>query len=431
MSNRNFDHRVIIQRLQNKNYARNLYQNNYSGQGIINNPQNSDGTASRYNTFIPGAQTEYYRGLLGGGKTVNQGGTFGIPPILQATVITPTPGPGPGPVPGAPLINYIVPRNTELDVYYTIGAPPGFPIIDLKYSTDNGINFLSTGPGYTFPLTITTDTATLGPLLNNNTYSIVIRAVNANGESIDSNVVTGTPYAPVYLDYDPNNPASYPGSGLNVFNAGTAGVLDGTISGLAIPGGVNFISGSGGASRNVFSFGLGGNISFPPYNFTNYMTISAWIYPYSVGQNPGNAINTIIANCPSGFPPSSRFKAMINTFATINWTMNFELASAPFNFNSLVTPNNTIVPDTWNFLTYVLNNTNNTAQLYKNGVIIGFYPNLTPGIVVSGQPFYIGQMTDNLYGLNGELGYIKLYNGILSGVQILSEFNASKASFGL
>ena len=31
MSNRNFDNRVIIQRLQNQNYARNLFTNNVSG----------------------------------------------------------------------------------------------------------------------------------------------------------------------------------------------------------------------------------------------------------------------------------------------------------------------------------------------------------------------------------------------------------------
>ena len=33
MSNRNFDGRVIIQRLQQQNYARNLYKNNVGGNG--------------------------------------------------------------------------------------------------------------------------------------------------------------------------------------------------------------------------------------------------------------------------------------------------------------------------------------------------------------------------------------------------------------
>lgn len=85
MSNRNFDNRVIIQRLQNQNYARNLYKNNTSGQPLINNPQNSDGNASRFNTYVPGAQTEYFRGLVGGCVTVSVGGTVNIPPTTTAT----------------------------------------------------------------------------------------------------------------------------------------------------------------------------------------------------------------------------------------------------------------------------------------------------------------------------------------------------------
>ena len=83
MSNRNFDNRVIIQRLQNQTYARNLYKNNVNGQGLINNPQNTDGTSSRYNSYRPGAQTEYFRGLLGGGETISVGGIVNIPPISR------------------------------------------------------------------------------------------------------------------------------------------------------------------------------------------------------------------------------------------------------------------------------------------------------------------------------------------------------------
>jgi hypothetical protein len=93
MANRNFDSRVIIQRLQNKNYARNLYQQNVDGQRLINNPQNSDGNSSRYVTFVPGAQTDYYR-TLAGTTTINLGGTFGISSIPPSTVPPPPSIPG-------------------------------------------------------------------------------------------------------------------------------------------------------------------------------------------------------------------------------------------------------------------------------------------------------------------------------------------------
>ena len=97
MSNRNFDSRVIIQRLQQKNYARNLYQNNMTGQRLINNPQNTDGNSSRFNSYVPGAQTDYFRGLVGAGETVSPGGIIGIPAILP----TPTPI---QPIPPTPTI---------------------------------------------------------------------------------------------------------------------------------------------------------------------------------------------------------------------------------------------------------------------------------------------------------------------------------------
>ena len=85
MSNRNFDNRVIIQRLQNQVYARNVYNNNTSGQAIINNPQNSDGNASRFNLYVSGAQTDTFRGLVGGCDTKSIGGIVNIPPFPQST----------------------------------------------------------------------------------------------------------------------------------------------------------------------------------------------------------------------------------------------------------------------------------------------------------------------------------------------------------
>ena len=110
MSNRNFDNRVIIQRLQNQNYARNLFTNNANGKQLINNPQNTDGTASNQNTFTSGAQTMYFRGLLGGGETINIGGTFGLPVKDVVTSSTPEP---PTPEPPTMIINISTVSNGQ------------------------------------------------------------------------------------------------------------------------------------------------------------------------------------------------------------------------------------------------------------------------------------------------------------------------------
>ena len=78
MSNRNFGY-YGMNRLQQQTYARNLYINNTNGKQIINNPQNSNGNASQFETYREGAQTTYSRGLVG--ETVSVGGIFGIPPV--------------------------------------------------------------------------------------------------------------------------------------------------------------------------------------------------------------------------------------------------------------------------------------------------------------------------------------------------------------
>ena len=81
MSNRNFGYygNNGTNRLQQQNYARNLYINNTNGKQIINNPQTSNGNSSNFNTYHEGSQTTYSRGLIGAGETVSLGGIFGIP----------------------------------------------------------------------------------------------------------------------------------------------------------------------------------------------------------------------------------------------------------------------------------------------------------------------------------------------------------------
>lgn len=176
MSNRNFDSRVIIQRLHNQNYARNLYQMNVNGQTIIRNPQTSDGTASRLGTFVSGAKTDYTRGLIGGGESVSVGGTFGV---TRATT-----GPPPT-VPSAVTITGITEGNMQLSVAFSPPTTDGNSLItNYEYSLNNGATFTTTGTAS--PLVIT-------GLTNGTTYQVILRAVNTVGSGDPSDMVEGTP----------------------------------------------------------------------------------------------------------------------------------------------------------------------------------------------------------------------------------------------
>jgi hypothetical protein len=176
MSNRNFDSRVIIQRLQHQNYARNLYQMNVNGETLINNPQHSDGTSSRLTSFVPGAQTDYFRGLIGAGESINVGGTFGV---SARTTVPPS-------VPSDATITAITAGNQQLSVVF---SPPtsdgGSTIIDYEYSVNNGSSFTSAN-------TVNSPFIING-LTNGTTYQVIIYAVNAVGSGVPSNMVASTP----------------------------------------------------------------------------------------------------------------------------------------------------------------------------------------------------------------------------------------------
>jgi hypothetical protein len=160
MSNRNFDSRVIIQRLQNQVNARNLYLNNTNGRRIINNPQNSDGNASRFNLYIPGAQTEYFRGLIGSGETVSIGGIVNIPPFPLV----------PTSAPPAPIFSIIMPG---LVLYYDFG-------ITTSYSgSGTNVNDLSPS-GYT-------GTLVNGPIFSPTNGGILVFNSSGTDNYIDTN----------------------------------------------------------------------------------------------------------------------------------------------------------------------------------------------------------------------------------------------------
>jgi len=188
MANRNFDSSAIIQRLQNRIYSRNLYNNNTTGQRVINNPQTTDGNSSRYVLFHSGAQTEYFR-TLEGTTMVSEGGIANIPPYPSVPSTTT------GTVPSAPTRLNATSGNAQVTVSFLQQSTGGSPITNYQYSTDDGTTFRAFVPvDATNPVVISrlsTDGTT--PLTNGTTYQIKLKAVNAVGTSDPSAALAATP----------------------------------------------------------------------------------------------------------------------------------------------------------------------------------------------------------------------------------------------
>jgi len=128
---------------------------------------------------------------VGTGKILVRTGSYAAPstnytvsqPTLSASIIAV--------VPSAPVITGITPGNEQLTVAFTPPASSGgVNISNYQYSTDDGSTWTSAAPAITSsPLLIT-------GLINDTTYDVKVRAVNAIGSGAASATVQGMPQAP-------------------------------------------------------------------------------------------------------------------------------------------------------------------------------------------------------------------------------------------
>lgn len=324
-------------------------------------------------------------------------------------------------LPSAPTIIYSLPGDGEAYIYYTAGNDGGNSITNYEYTLDNGTSWTALIPA------VTTTPILIPSLTNAVLYTIKIRAVNIIGASSASNGIDVTPQsasaATSSLYYDPDDSSSYSGSGTSVLNIGSYGTMTGTTNGS-----VTYVIGSGSISRYVFDFNTGDRITFGSYNFGQAFTISVWLYPRS-----NNSINGILANVGANQAPLG-FKIGWNNWLSNNKTMYFEGGNGTSG-GADATVEDTIVYDTWQYLTYIIDKDTRRILYLKNGVPVttaSYSDNIiVANLGTNNSTFTIGSFTDGSYSMNAQLGYLKVFNGVLTVGQIQTDYNNTKASFGL
>jgi hypothetical protein len=175
--NRNFDSRIVIQRLQDQVIANNIYRSQTNGKTILRNPQNSNPSGQTIVDYEEGIQTTYEQGP-NGGYTVSLGGIADqldtvrrIQPIL----------------PSAPTNLIANPGDQSVIIFFTPGLQGSSPIINYQYSTDGGVTFTAFAPAQT------TSPVTITGLMNGTTYIVALKAVTSVGASPASTTVSVTP----------------------------------------------------------------------------------------------------------------------------------------------------------------------------------------------------------------------------------------------
>jgi len=104
--------------------------------------------------------------------------------------------------PSAPTSLSATAGDSQATISFTAGSDGGSAITNYKYSTD-GTNYTALSP------TDATTPITISGLTNGTSYTIYLKAVNANGDSSASSSVSVTPVAPIISSGDSSGPVNY------------------------------------------------------------------------------------------------------------------------------------------------------------------------------------------------------------------------------
>jgi hypothetical protein len=335
-------------------------------------------------------------------------------PPTQTSTTTSPPTSAPAAAFNPPTLVYGLPSNNSAYIYFTPGTS-GTPV-NYEYTIDNGNTFTALIPSDILsPIYI--------PGLTNDNESIIkLRAINSSNDKSEwSAAVSVTPNNPsipaAQLIYDANITASYNG-GASVNSIGA-----GTMTGTKVAT-VGYVDGQN-INRKVFDFNGFGYISFGQYDFGDLFTISAWVYP-----RDKTSINGILANIGAN-ANTVGFKVGWNGWQNNNKNMLFEAGGpAPGSWGTPRSENNTVTLDTWQYLSYVFDKVNRRILFYRNGMPVNT-ANIQTGVDIdTNNPiFLIGAYVGGSYGMNAQLGLIKIYNTALNAAQVLADYNSTKSDF--
>jgi len=224
----------------------------------------------------------------------------GLTPGVEVRVrVTPVNDSGPGTpsepvavtpalVPGAPTITSAVAGNRTVTVHLVAPAEDGgATITNYEYSVDGGLTWTARVPAST------TSPLVIRPLVNDTTYPIHVRAVNAAGPGAASNQVPVTPRAAPVLKDDPTEPPAPTGTGVLLIDGADAPVTGSSPS----RGTLRF---SDGGSFQVDLVGLDGDGDPLELDAEGRLIIVAGAYAQVSGEGfrPGTSVDVWLLSTP-------------------------------------------------------------------------------------------------------------------------------------
>ena len=230
-----------------------------------------------------------------------------------------------------------------------------------------------------------------------------------------NNVPQGVVSSGLVLYYDPNNTASYPGTGTTV-NSLASPNLPGTMSNITF---TDPYFAYNGTSSQV---SVADTAALEPG--AGSWTMEAWVYLSDTGAGP----KTILGKFDPG-----------GLAADVSYSMRISTANAFAQFGDgtgafVDSTSYTLTINTWTQIVYVwTNGATKTLQTYINGASIGSVNHTLNSILNTPSNLYLGSYNGGEYAqwMNGRIGITRLYNTALSASQVLGNYNANRAIYGI
>jgi len=264
------------------------------------------------------------------------------------------------------------------------------------------------------PTATNTSTPTVTPT-NTSTPSMT-----PTNTSTPTNTNTPTATSPIVgsglvLYYDPSNSRSYPGSGTTLFDL-TSNALNGTMSNLTFTSPYFTYNGSTSQVLRPDALSLepgGGDFS-----------IEVWLrYDVITGQT-----RTFLSKTDNGGGAADWGYG----FRTLsNGRTYFEVGSGGA---SITSPEFIVSRNIWYQVVGVWTNVaSNSIALYINSVSQGSNAHAFGTVKNTSRPLYLGNYNGNEFAqqFDGDIGVVRYYNKALTASEVLQNFNADKAKYGL
>lgn len=220
------------------------------------------------------------------------------------------------------------------------------------------------------------------------------------------------------LYYNPVDTASYPGTGTTLTSLVGSG-LNGTMTALTYTS--PYFTFNGTTSQ----VSVADNAALEPGSGS--WSMEAWIRYTTIA---GKTRTYISKTDNGGVSASWGYGLRTNSVTSVTY---MEVGNGT---STTTSPSTAVVTDTWYQIVGIFvpgSSGTGTITLYKNGVLVGTNPHSLTSIKNTTNPLYLGNYNGNEFAqqFEGDMGIVRFYNRALSAAEVLNNYDANKALYGL